>query len=1453
MTGLVFAGSSGTDSFANPPTPFAPAFTNPNVHEPLGGNVLDTADLQRIVIMAVVGDPGQGYYRSYASGNAGLQSALTELALDGDPDTSYVFYFGADMTSGISDRFANTGNPGTFSGLRGKVHGIILTGNAQDLITTTALTAASQASGHRQFTSDLSTATFGSHLIVRNLRYRIGSRTFMNGFDLTIAGNTWQTAASTYYGGDVSGTVTPPQNTVHLTAYSTGTGVSSFIGGMDTGTLNGNTAITIHGSSGNSIDIRGGGNGTGTGATSQAHVTGNVSTTITALNAQSGGLRSFAGGTNFGDIGGNITTTISGPGRMAANYSTATGAPIADGYFVGGSRAGSIGTARPQAGKIDTTGLAEDYAPLLTIDDYAILNNIDTSEYSFGRLYYVGANTQSGTVTGNVVNIMKAGRGEQGSYSGFQGGGGFAARIGGGFHSGAQSFTIDGGTGTVSNIEAGRARAESMADFRLYGNIVNVVREGSISMGAGAGYFRGAGYGGYVEGDVFSAVGTEGIAYQNNNSNYTYRVSLTGGGPWQGHSTSFDLVGGGGAESQHDSICIVGNTHLIQKEVRARWTYGGMFGGVLLGSSKIELHSGVVDTLEGAGYNAFIQYGDGRSEVHGGQVDWFLCGGSWNDEWHDGNVSVEVMDAPPPHSPIINASMGGTYGLSGQTISGDSEIMVRGGDFRGLPRDGSPGFSTGPSNAGTIFGSSKMTIDLRGNQHGFATSVANTISAGRRVGAGAGIVLGTNSDNTIELNIFTDDEGTDLLSGMNIYGDSGTPTSNTRSGKITFNINAPGSSIGNLFATNYDNLEGTGQRRLMRDVEINLVSAATINGLSSGNGFTGTAATGNTLNNSTVANSAAIGRQAIINIGPQSDNPDDPLGERDTNIPANGRPRVINVGGTGVTGFTEMDINRRILSATAGSVKNGGTRAALGTFNEYNEFGHITLHAGEGIDAAGFGIVPSAASLIVAGELIVKGAGVAYIQSPGAQDQAIFTDAHVDDTLIWLRIGNAAASTFNPVTSWFGSTSGWHVFTVNPDRSNAAKITPFNLEGLEDATGRTFIGDNVIPGTGNNGFAVAIPANIYRWNVTEGAGMISHNVEVTTSTNMPSAGNHLNAVGTVAKNTPSRSGRIAIPSDRIPDPINSPTFSFIPDGPLGEWTRGVQIHRSDCLLTAPQHVNRCTTLTEDDLRAYMADYLDGNLPRIATWTAQGDDRYFAFDITAQYKNDTQLEARSVIITEEEAAAIASYRDVLDYTQAAGRPFFAHQIDAAFLDVLRTPLDSGQYVRPHPTEYRAGGAGPDNVANTEQKSLTVTITVVHNDSVLAPDRSYGIYARDALMTLHTAQIIDRSGLDAQYTKALAFDAQGNTYTPDISPADVMNSINALTEAALPTGFNITYSYAPAERPPVEKDILVTVDFEPIPTDLTLPDNNALYLITICLGFCGLAVPVLLRKKQQDYRL
>lgn len=1358
------------------PGPGRSTFNIEYIYLPLGGNTLNSGDENRLVVMAADGDPAAGYYKAYAATAAGLSEALYDLYKEDTPEANYIIYLGGNisLTSSQSGTlFADTASATgaanvSFASLRGRLNTLVLTGHADDPVTETPAAAAPTACSLLSL-SGSGERYFGSNIILRNIRHKFGAGTsssygvYMNGYDLTLGGDSWQTEDTRYFGGSSSKTVVPFDGTASITVYSTGTGASHFIGGMRTGVLEGNAEITINNTSGNAISLWGG--GLGASASLPAYITGSVTNTITGMSDRSGnnssnGLTLFVGGLDYGAVSGQITNTISGRGRFTSGTTR----------FIGGSRYGDVGTdatLRKAEAITDLSGL--------DTEDYIIRSNVDFSAYTYGTTEYNGTNYESGIVKGNVINIVKAGSSSGGGIAYYSGGAGSRADIGGTW---SNTFTVNKSAAKVTNIDEGLAAAKNRSAYQLYGNITNELRGGCADPSTNY-WFRGAGWG-YMEGNVYSELGTESLLYKSGYDSYEYSTAIN----TQGNRTDLDLVGGGGDLSANNSFCIKGNTTLVMREVVARWTYGGSFGGVQIGDSKISLHGGVVDTCEGTGYRSYIHVGDGRAEVHGGQVDWFLSGGGWGDDYQDGSVSVEVFDQP--HI-IINASLGGTYGASSShMISGNSTVMVHGGNFSGVARTGvKRGFSAGPSNSGYILGNADVTVDLRGNQYGFSLEARDSISGGRRIAAGnstGSCYLGTDENNTIMLNILTDESQTDLLNGLDIYGDCASSSSsidNTRAGKITINVNAPAANIGNLYATDYSNVS---RGILRRDVEINLVSADTIIGLRSGNGD-------EDITNSVAQASEAAGRRAVLNIGPRAADPDHILSERETGETADGLPRRINISTDGIIGFTAMNIQKRLLVAQNGNIKNGANATVSNHGTTYHNFGALTLQAGQGMDASGLGI-SSAGAVFIAGAATVEGEGEVYIQSTGQVNQMILTDLVIPESgsVIWLKVGTVLPDT-TLQTNWFGVRNGWRVITLSPDKTKAyERITPNNFRGIDEAAGMSFIGDSDTHFSGNYGYAVAILGSAYTWEVVEGNGMVSHNVPVSAAA--PAPGETIKAYGTVPADTPSVQGRLAVPSSLIPDPVAYPEFKFIPDSGYDECVNYVDICGSDRYLSPAPHNYQIGR---------------GQMYETKTWTASGDDKDYSFDITASFsEGDIAVYARNVIITEGEAAAISSADDVIAYTQAGGTPLFRHSITAELLAAIGAPLAADQTQRRHPVSYQA-------VNNDETgKSVTVNVIVVKDGTAVSSDRQYAVYANDAGMALEEARALSgQTALDSGYTHAVVILADGTNAAPVIDGSAIA-AITGTTAGDCPKAVPVTYTYAPDDLSvPVSKTVTVYI--------------------------------------------
>jgi hypothetical protein len=1135
----------------------------------------------------------------------------------------------------------------------------------------------------------------------------------------TITVNATGSGTWNIYGGNQSGG-TLTGNTAIVVNNTVG-GISTIAGGANIGTIDGNTNVAINRLNGTLGSYYGG--GLGTNASNTANVTGNVETTIQTTNT-SFRLSAFTGGVQYGNIGGTIRSTISGAGGWSGTANR----------FIGGSFYGNIGSDRSKD---------------------AIVTNLDASSYSTGRSEFEGGNRNTGTITGNIVNTVKAGPSASvGGIGDFNGGGGNNVSTL------TQSSMGASNTTTYDNYtpEQRAALAEAAASFKVYGDITSHLVSGSFSNGAI--YSTAAGRGGYVEGNTTIEVGTitsdgspggDGIAYTGTRpTNLDYSTT----NKTRGNASGWDIVGGGGYPGTAWDIYIKGNTKTILNNTVARWTYGGSFSGVIEGNSSNTLNSGIVDTLEGTGYTGRRVYGDGRTTVNNGQVDWFLSGGGWDDLLVTGNVAVTVYDG------VINASLGASYGVaSSHTINGNSDNRVFGGNFSGTPRTGSNGFSGGVTNNGRLLGNASLTLDLRDYDGEFALPSGTNISGGNPFNSTN--IVGTDSSNTITLNIYTK-PGSDALNGATIYGDGGRTASNTRSGKIYMNIQAEGSSIGNLYTTYYSNISSS---QILRDVEMRVQGAKSINGISGGNAS-------DNFTNTIVANSS---NQVKMSFGENVDGT------------ASYQTDPIAVTGLGIVNFTELNVTNGIkLMANGGDIKNGRSATAVNHATTYHQFGDIHLSKDAGIG------ISSATNLISGAKLTVEDKGT--IESPPGTGRINLSDFATPDTdkdhLTWLKTTtNDAGSRVNSQGTWFGAVSAYQVLTINPTAANAAAITPINFSGIEKATGKTFIGDNDVTNAAN-GYGIAIPGSIINYEVetpgvANGIGAISHNVTAVKENNTPLT---LQAWGTEQAGTQVQKGRLLIPYTVT----ELPTLTFTPETQTsGSWVYAGQIKSSKLDSTDQQ-------LTEQP----DSEPVD--------WTSP--DGEYSYDISVRYSNKAEVQARNVILTEQEAQSLTKEQAVT-YLEASGRPFFKDTLTDEVLAAIQEPLETAVY-RKQAITFSVG----ENDQNQEE--TTVNLVVVKNESVISADRQFAVYAKDVRLTLPEATALTDEAALADYTQATTIFADNRANIPPTVDPQAFAAIQQATEDELLKNVSTAYHYeAGSQR--AEKVVNVAVAGElilsSVPTD------------------------------------
>nr|WP_270273079.1 hypothetical protein [Enterococcus casseliflavus] len=1277
------------------------------------------AEADKTKVIAVPSPAGDGSaYAEYTNSAEGIRQALFDMYQNGNGQ-EFALYVGSGGSLSLPTNLTSKTIPATvdntnmtFYALQGKVSRLIITGHSDDPITdATTLTTGSRTVA---LGADI---YFGSDVVIRNLNYS-GTRMYMNGYSLSLNGGSTGNGLAIYGGsnnGDLSGNPT-------ITLNATGSGTWNIYGGnQNGGTLTGNTAIVVNNTVGNISTIAGGANigtidgntsvtinrlngtlgsyyggGLGTNASNTANVTGNVETTIQTTNA-SFRLSTFAGGVQYGNINGTIRSTISGAGGWSGISNR----------FVGGSFYGNIGSDRSKD---------------------AIVTNLDASSYSTGRSEFEGGNRNTGTITGNIVNTVKAGPSASvGGIGDFNGGGGNNVSTL------TQSSMGASNTTTYDNYtpEQRAALAEAAASFKVYGDITSHLVSGSFSNGAI--YSTAAGRGGYVEGNTTIEVGTitsdgspggDGIAYTGSRpTNLDYSTS----NKTRGYSSGWDIVGGGGYPGTAWDIYIKGNTKTILNNTVARWTYGGSFSGVIEGNSSNTLNSGIVDTLEGTGYTGRRVYEDGRTTVNNGQVDWFLSGGGWDDLLVTGNVAVTVYDG------VINASLGASYGVaSSHTINGNSDNRVFGGNFSGTPRTGSNGFSGGVTNNGRLLGNASLTLDLRNYDGEFALPSGTNISGGNPFNSTN--IVGTDSSNTITLNIYTK-PGSDALNGATIYGDGGRTASNTRSGKIYMNIQAEGSSIGNLYTTYYSNISSS---QILRDVEMRLQGAKSINGISGGNAS-------DNFTNTIVANSS---NQVKMNFGENVDGT------------ASYQTDPIAVTGLGIVNFTELNVTNGIkLMANGGDIKNGRSATAANHATTYHQFGDIHLSKNAGIG------ISSATNLISGAKLTVEDEGT--IESPPGTGRINLSDFATPDTdkdhLTWLKTTtNDAGSRVNSQGTWFGAVSAYQVLTINPTAANAAAITPINFSGIEKATGKTFIGDNDVTNAAN-GYGIAIPGSIINYEVetpgvANGIGAISHNVTAVKENNTPLT---LQAWGTEQAGTQVQKGRLLIPYTVT----ELPTLTFTPETQTsGSWLYAGQIKSSKL----------------DSMDQQLTEQPDSEP---VDWTSP--DGEYSYDISVRYSNKAEVQARNVILTEQEAQSLTKEQAVT-YLEASGRPFFKDTLTEEVLAAIQEPLETAVY-RKQAITFSVG----ENDQN--QAETTVNLVVVKNESVISDDRQFAVYAKDVRLTLPEATALADEAALADYTQATTIFADNRENVPPTVDAQAFTAIQQATEDELLKNVSTAYHY------------------------------------------------------------
>ncbi|MHC5249307.1 beta strand repeat-containing protein [Enterococcus sp. LJL90] len=1327
-----------------------------------------------------------------------FRAALFDIYVDNQPVADYVIAIASNSTIGMTgSTYSSIGNKTetatsasdvSFYSLKNRANSITITGAPNDPVDDTLAKSAPANTALLNFnTTTANGLNFGTNVEFRNIRY---NTPFLaaNGNSLTLGGNSWGTSGTTVYGGSYSGDVTASLG-ASITVSSTGSGTWNIFGGSETGTFTGSTNLVINNYS-NAISTLSGGNKSGVvtgdthlslyngsevisnlyGGTVSGTVNGNVYNKMRSTSASSSGTSSankltvnnFYGGSDSGSVLGNVENLVAGYGRLPTE-------------FVGGSKTGNIGLK----------------------DQKNYINNIyDSSLFGTADNPVSGGNRESGYIYAAIFNTVRAGlTTASGSIDGFNGSAGDNSNRLAINESGLDAFDVtdkEGRKNYAFNAAVNSSTGKATAVITV-GDIDSHLLGGGFSSGGEAGYAHATGVKGYYEGNSFMEIGilngddttaggynfcssVEGVRVKD----LTYQVGSRVGAPSTMRTYTgqdWDVFGGAGrAASSRYSSYIYGDAGIVQNNTLARWTYGGGYYGGIDGNTSNTVYGGLVDTLEGGGYATDRIWGNTTANFHNGEVNFFFSGGGWDDSKIYGNATAYATGG------IVNCAIGGTYGSSGgHTINGDSNVYVTGGNFSGYPSHGTRGFSGGPTNAGRITGNVSLTLDLRGTT-GFQLPTGVNISGGQNT-AGSGRV-GTDSTNSIELNIYTD-SGSDVLNGAIIYGDAGT-ASRTESGHITMNIDAPDSTIGSLYATSYSNIE---RGSLLRDVDINVLRAGRVGALSGAGNVTGDDVT-NAIYSSSLLDSKAID----VHLGTElAENPFTGYAVKADDILEEDKEINFGVSGntTGLINFTSLTIENGFTAlANSGSIKNGRNATATNHYNQYDKFGDVTIENNSGLG------VTSASSFISLGKLTVLGEGSIYSPSgTGKINLSSISMANEEDRLTW-RMQSGGTSTVNSTGTYFGSASAYQVLTFSSTDSGGQRvtgmaddITPLNFMGIDETSGKTFVGDSDMT-TGANAsanlhkeYGIMIPGSVIDFNVSgdydpddlnnllsAGTGLISHDVtDAQTDLNNPP----MIAYATVGAKTGVKTGRLIIP---ITSAKIYPTLTFDPDDPTGSWLRSGSI-------VSTKVDGSFDEIIAEQMNTDSVSWKMGN-----NEPSKAEANEYSYTIDIVFSNELELTGRNIIVTESEAKALTNDALVQEAQNVFGRPFLTTSLSGSDLDSLAAGLDEGTFKKVIPITYHIQDFEEvSGVVNEDEQ--TWNIVIVPDGSVISDELDFALYANNAEMLLtEAAAVTDQSDVDT-VTNARVIYADGS---PDGVPNLDESYIEAIREADPSATIPITYT-------------------------------------------------------------
>ncbi|WP_265459936.1 WxL domain-containing protein [Enterococcus sp. HY326] len=1358
-----------------------------------------------------------------------FRAAMFDIYQDNQPGEDYVIAITGNSTLNLGTAaYSSIGNKNetatnssdvSFYSLSNRAKSLTITGSASDPVDNTPATSAPTGNALLNFSTTAANGlNFGTNIEFRNIRYRTPFLA-ANGNSLTLGGGSWGTRATTVYGGAYDGDANAKLG-ASVTINSTGTGVWNLYGGTRSGNFNGNTNLVINSFSASITTVSGGNESSGVingntnlsiyggrntitniyGGVNSGWVTGSAYTKLRAVDsANRPTVTNFYGASNSGIVAGNVETLVAGQGALTSS-------------FYGGSDTGNVGTEGNQ--------------------NY-IKTIFDSSLFTNGNFPWSGGNKTRGFIYANIINTVRAGKTTTtGAIDGFNGSAGDDSVRLGITDGGINSFGIDDSVGRKSYaFNAAKNSSGNALTVITIGNIDSHILGGAFSSGGEEGYAHATGVKGYYEGDAFLTIGilnsddsraggynycTSTSGFSNVGDDLAYKVGPSTATNSTTNRTyrrnGWDIFGGTSrAASGTYTSYVSGNTGLIQNNVLARWTYGGGYYGTIDGNTSNKVYGGLIDTLEGGGYYTDRIWGDTLAEMHNGEVNFFFSGGGWNDDQIFGNAIAYCTGG------IINCAIGGTYGSAARhTINGNSDVYVTGGNFSGYPSHGTRGFSGGPTNLGRITGNVSLTLDLRGTS-GFQLPSGVNITGGQNTNGTT--YVGSSFDNTITLNIYTD-PGSNVLNGAVIYGDAG-DSARTASGHITMNIDAPDSTIGSLYATSYSNISGG--RTLLRNVDINVLRAGTIGALSgTGNN------TSDNVTNWIYENASAEAKHIDVKLGTElAENPFTGYAVKPTDIPAD--QKNITFGATGLVNFTSLAVENGFKAlAGNGGIKNGRNASATNHYTDYDDFGDVTIS-----DGAGFG-VNNDTGILSLGRMTINGEASVY--SPPGNGKINLSSLTMNDEtarLTWHKqVGGV--SQMDSFGDYFGISKAYQVLTfssnpVNENMSNA--LTPLNFMGIEDNTGKTFVGDsdtttgkNLNSAANHRQWGIMIPGSIIDFTVSgdydpedldnrlsAGTGLISHDVTEAKTTLEPPMTAYATQLSGIENGT--TKGRLVIPI-LDENPIY-PTLTFNPDDPTGSWIRKGTIDSTK--VTNPSYDE--TIPEQMDLDADRELDPDANIMRWKSvdWTmganTGSDANEYSYTIDIVFSNEMTLEGKNVIVSESEAKNLTNDSLVRTAQSVFGRPFLTTSLSQADLASLQAGLE-GSYSKKIPVKYHV----QDHETNPANEAEgTWNIVIVPDTAKISTEKDFAIYANDAKLTPVEADSITQPTLDAKTNAQVIYADNTVNGTAELD-AEYLNQIKSAGLEPVPITYTTSYDGGIGER---TIDITVNITVEGILTLQSAP--------------------------------